>query len=349
MIIYIVNRIASYIFILSSTGLVYAQTRDSITEEHTILSKDSIIKKENIPRLTLAYAALKFAELRPFNVEYTYTTPYNYSPKTENEEFQERKMTKFNQVKIGVNLNLIKKKTWSLGTTIGYRHITTTSNPILPSNEDTYVLKNTYQTYLTSLNFSYFTKVFNKLTVFSSNVIVEGSEKYVERIKGILTGTIVIKNNEQTKIAVGLAANIDPSVEIPLFPTFLYEHKFGNGFTTDINLPLNLMLRKHIFNKARISIGSELDGTSFYIYDRSNTRQKYQYRQLDINSGITYEHLIGKYLILTAKTGIKTIPEARIFKKEESFDDYSYKMTPEASFYFNIGVSFNPFLKKIKH
>ena len=47
--------------------------------------------------------------------------------------------------------------------------------------------------------------------------------------------------------------------------------------------------------------------------------------------------------MLTAKSGIKLTPSGRIFKKEESYADPVYEISPDPTFYFNVGISINPF------
>ncbi|MGJ1261859.1 DUF6268 family outer membrane beta-barrel protein [Sphingobacterium spiritivorum] len=319
----------------------------SLIPIHTVLaqSADSVVRGAQITKLTLAYAALKFTELRPFNAEYSYLSPYNYSSSMSDKDLPDRKMTNFSLAKVGINLNLIKKQKWALGTTLGYRYIMTESEPIHTTGADKALQSDDYQTHFTSVNLAYFTRLFNKMTIFSSSIVVDGSEKSFERVRGLVTGNMILKANRQTKMAVGLLLNIDPAAQIPFVPTFLYEHEFDNGIIADINLPRNLMLRKHVFSKGRVSMGAELDGTSFYLYNIDGSSQKYQYSQLDINSGLVYEHLLGNYFIITAKTGARIVPTARVFEKEKSFEDYIYKTKPDPAFYFNIGLFFNPFSK----
>jgi hypothetical protein len=64
---------------------------------------------------------------------------------------------------------------------------------------------------------------------------------------------------------------------------------------------------------------------------------------VDIKSGLTYEHLIAKYFVLTAKTGLKLTPSGRIFKKEGSYGSPDFQTKPDPAFYFNVGLSLNPF------
>ncbi|MCQ9633988.1 DUF6268 family outer membrane beta-barrel protein [Chryseobacterium sp. WG23] len=106
--------------------------------------------------------------------------------------------------------------------------------------------------------------------------------------------------------------------------------------------PKKVLVRKNILANGRLSLGTEMDNTSFYMYKNSRT---YEFRQLEINSGVIYEHSLGNNLTGTLKTGMRTVPQARAFDKEESFKDYIFEARYKPSFYFNVGISYNPFGK----
>jgi hypothetical protein len=91
-----------------------------------------------------------------------------------------------------------------------------------------------------------------------------------------------------------------------------------------------------------LSLGIELNRSSIYLYNLDGTSQRYEYRQLDINSGLIYEHALGNFVI-TGKTGMKYTPAGRLFRKEDSFNDPVFETKPDPAFYFNLGISFNPF------
>ena len=40
---------------------------------------------------------------------------------------------------------------------------------------------------------------------------------------------------------------------------------------------------------------------------------------------------------------MKLTPSGNLFRKEDSFKDAVYEIKPDPTFYFNLGVSFNPF------
>lgn len=89
-------------------------------------------------------------------------------------------------------------------------------------------------------------------------------------------------------------------------------------------------MRKNVFQHGRLSLGTELDGTSFYLYSHT---KRYEYRQVEINSGAIYEHKLGVNLIGTFKTGLRATPSSRIFEKQESFNNFIFEGNAKSSFY----------------
>ena len=330
-----INRVVLILGFLFFSVECFSQNRDAMGN----VTKDSV----DIPKRAIAYAADKIAIVRPLNIEFTHSAPYNFTSKKGSNSLPESKVNSFTQAKISANFNFIKRKTWLLGATVGYRFTNGEANMTDPFSGDMKTVNDEFNYLFSSVNFSYFSTLFKKRIIYSSSLMVDGSDKYFERIKGILSGVMVLKANQRTKMTVGLVANIDPSAQVPIIPIFTYEHKFNNGLIADITLPKSLYLRKYILTNGRLSLGTELDRTSFYLYNIDGTTQRYEYRQLDINSGLIYEHAIGDFVV-TAKTGVKLTPSGRLFRKEDSFKDAVYETKPDPTFYFNIGVSFNPFM-----
>jgi|GEM_PF-107236 len=301
----------------------------------------------NIPKRAIAYAADKFTVIRPLNIEFTHAAPYNFSSVRQGSPLPDGRVNSFSQAKLSANVNFIKKKNWLLGATIGYRYTNSEAIITNPFNGYATTLDEDFHYHFTSMNFSYFSSLFAKRMIYSASAQIDGSERYFERFKGLASAVMVLKANQRTKMTVGILANIDPSAQTPFIPIFTYEHKFSNGLVADITLPRSLYLRKQLFGNGRLSLGTELDRTTFYLYRLDGTEQKYEYRQLDLLSGLNYEHAIGNF-VLTAKSGMKLTPSGRLFRKEDSFKDAVFEMKPDPAFYFNIGISFNPFtlLKK---
>lgn len=294
----------------------------------------------------LSYFADRFPVTRVINVEYNQVTPYNYTPKLLDKDLPEGKVNNLYQLKASANIHFIKRPKWMLGTTLSYQYTSMNINKsgMLsggPGSENI-----NFQYHTEALNLSYFSKLFKKNIVYSGSLMVDGSDRKFEKIRGVISGTMVLKATPETQMTLGLIAFLDPSSVFSIVPSFAYRHQFANGLIADVLLPKGLYVRKEVFSQnGRVSLGSELDNTFFYLYNFNNSSKTYSFSQLEINSGLTYEHNLGSFFIATLKTGIKTIPIAQAFEKNKKMKDYIFDAKPEASFYFNIGISFNPFAK----
>ncbi|MCJ7932352.1 MAG: DUF6268 family outer membrane beta-barrel protein [Chryseobacterium sp.] len=247
-------------------------------------------------------------------------------------------MAGFQQVKANANIYFIKNKNWLLSTALNYRYTSLqTENPEVLQPASTH---GDFHYHSEALTLSYFSKLLGKTSIYSASLSTDGSDEHFERIRGMVTASLILKANSKTKMMLGLAGIIDPSSQIPILPIFTYENRFSNGWVLDVLLPKKILVRKNISNNGRVSIGTEMDNTSYYIYHNNNT---YEFRQIDLNSGAIYEHNLGGNLMGTFKAGIKTVLNTRVFNKEESFKNYIWEASYQPSFYFNAGISYNPF------
>ncbi|NML71329.1 hypothetical protein HHL23_16180 [Chryseobacterium sp. RP-3-3] len=296
-------------------------------------------KRDSIPLKVRAYFADKFPQSRDLNIEFSQTAPFRFSSKLDGNDLPDNKMKSFQQLKASANIYFVKKKNWLLSTSLNYRYTAFNTEESIIAETG---LRNGFHYHSEAVNFSYFSKLFNKTAIYTANASVDGSDQHFERIRGMITASVILKATPKTKMMIGLAGFIDPSSQIPILPIFTYENKFNNGWILDILLPKKLLVRKDIFANGRISLGTEMDNTTFYTYRNNRT---YEFRQLEINSGAIYEHNLGNNFIGTLKTGIRAVPRARVFDKEQSFKDYIFEASYKPSFYVNVGISYNPFGK----
>jgi hypothetical protein len=296
----------------------------------------------------MARVADRFPSARMLHLEYGQVAPYRYDANPSNGVSPKNKVTNQTFVKVNANVSFVRKQKWMLGATLSYRYIGATAEAagILFGNPGN--TKEDFHYHSTSLNALYFSTLFHKTVIYSGSLIVDGSEQHFERLRGLLSGTLILKANAQTKIMVGITAIIDPSSQIPALPIFSYEHRFANGLMADVLLPQRIMFRKDIFKNGRLSLGTEMGQNSFYLYHTDSTAQKYEFRQTELNSGFMYEQLIGSSMSTFIKTGIKSSLNARVFKKNESVNNYVFEAKPNAAFYVTVGFSINPFAKPRK-
>jgi len=298
-------------------------------------------KRDSMPQKVMAYVADKFPSTRVVNVEYTQLMHYQFSSKLNNTDLPDNKVDRYYQLKANTNINLLKTKKWLLGAAFNYKYTSTNLANLATVFAGESNDKANFHYHSESISATYFSKLWHKMAIYSATIAVDGSEQHFERIRGIVSASLLLKANARTKMTLGLAVFIDPSTQVPAIPIFTYEHRFNSGWIADVILPKKVLMKKDVFNNGRISFGSEMENNSFYIY---HSNKAYEMRQVEINSGIVYEHKVGAF-IGTFKSGVKLIPNARIFEKTSAFKDYFFAAKPQPAFYFNVGISYNPFGK----
>ncbi|ULT24318.1 hypothetical protein KUH03_35730 [Sphingobacterium sp. E70] len=202
-----------------------------------------------------------------------------------------------------------------MGTSLGYQYTALNLQESNLSAEPLKMRTQDFHYHYESLNFSYFSKLFGKTVIYSASIMADGSDKGIERLRGMLTGTWVLKATRDVQMTIGLLGFVDPGAIIPLVPTFTYKQQYRDGWMVDVLLPKGAFVRKTMLRNGRLSLGADLNTTTFYLYDFWGLDKVYTLSQLEINSGLTYEHNLGRSFIATVKSGMKAIPRSRIFEK----------------------------------
>ncbi len=84
-----------------------------------------------------------------------------------------------------------------------------------------------------------------------------------ENASGMLGGMITVTRNKQTYLALGAIYLLGTSVAWPLFPMFVYSHRFNNHWSISL-METNNYLYYHATPKLKFSVGMELDTQKFY-------------------------------------------------------------------------------------
>lgn len=305
--------------------------------------------QDSLPKKAIEYAADKFAERRPFSIDYKQYGNYNSSSTLRGQELPDGEFTKYSQLSASANINLFQNRRWLVQVNGFYRYVSAEYNFPGSTAATSQTVSRDLHYHTEGLNLTYFSKLFGKTVIYSGSVNVDWSERSLERVRGLFTGAIVLKANNRTKINVGILYTTDPGTFIRVIPTFLLEHKFNESLTADIFLPRYAYLRKKVFGNGRLSAGWELDPqTTFFLNDLDENGTTYQYRQVDVNTGLFYEHILPGSITLTLRAGVRLNPYARTFEKDRSFTDYTWEGRADPAPYVNIGFSFNPFAKQKK-
>lgn len=305
----------------------------------------SYAQQDSLTRKVKAALADKFPSTRVLNIEYKQLAPYNTTMRLAgSQESQQYKIKQLEQFRFDGNFELLKRRQWVLSTSLHYQLTSFNGSAAVQKPFVINSFSGDFHYQSIGMNLTHFKRLFNKPAVFNATISVDGSEQHFERVKGALSGILVVKHTAETTISLGVIAILEPSVQVPVLPVFSYVRRFQNDWELDMTLPQRIYLKKQFLEHSRLSLGSQLNKTSFYIYD--NPAHTYEFRQLEINSGVVYERIFGGAFIGTLKAGIQNVFDSRIFEKEKSFKNYTIDNTPKPSFYINAGVSFNPFYKK---
>lgn len=294
---------------------------------------------DSIPKKVVAYAAEKFPFTRLLNAEFRYDAPYDISPALKSGDLPEGRVAQLYQSRISANVNFIKSRQWVFSTGLLYNFIhTETDGTGLTRGEQSHDM----HFFAAGLNLTHFTKMFGRMAILTAGVIPTGGDDGFERVTGMVSANLVLKADGKTKMTLGLLGIVDPSSVVPVVPTFTYERKLESGWIVDIILPRSVFMKKDMFKEGRLSLGTQLDATNFYIKGFNGSKNTYMFNQMEVLSGLTYEHCFLKGFIATFKTGYKYIPSSRIAHINNRFNDYVYKADGAGTFYANIGLSYNP-------
>ena len=294
----------------------------------------------------------KFPTARMLDVQFQRYLPTDYESESNGQPDAKGVISNHYRLKAAANIPIYEKTRFRLTGSLIYKfesyQLSDVQVPL--GNAVNYDTKNDFHYFSTILSYNYKAMLFKKPFICNTSIIADGSNKGYERIKGNITATLVLKKNEYNTFAIGLLVNLDPSAPLPAFPIVSYEHKFeSNPWTFDFILPQRIMFKRPLLNDGRISIGAEMGGDGFYIYpNQPGYKEVYEYRQLEIKSGITYEYNLGNGLFSTFKAGFSNVLKSKITERGESAKDYVWKSKQDGTAYFSLGISYSPRSKSNK-
>tara|TARA_R110002020_G_scaffold143924_5_gene316762 strand:+ start:2653 stop:3645 length:993 start_codon:yes stop_codon:yes gene_type:complete len=293
----------------------------------------------------------EFPRARVLNFEYGNSFSRDFDSQLFDEDFQTGEIKNQKTFSASANIPIYKTQKWSLTGSANYTFNEFEFNDLANvSSQVSYVQDNIvdFHNFSAALSSTYFSALFKKPVIYNASVIVDGNEEGLERVKGFLGASLIMKRTARTTITLGAVVFIDPTSQIPFFPTFTYNHQFKNSqWELDFILPQRLLLRRPVGSNGRLSIGSTFGSSGFYVnVDAPNFPEVFEYSQLEVNSGLIYEHKLTHNVILTAKGGLTNFISSRLTEKGEPNKDFIYKNEQGATGYFNVGFSFDPFTKK---
>ncbi|WP_445736738.1 hypothetical protein [Mariniflexile sp.] len=320
------------LFIFSTFGFSQ-QTIDTLQKQTAIIIKE------------------KFPRARILNFEYGQSLNRNFSSKLFDEAFQEGDIKTQRNFMASANIPIYKTRKWSLTASANYQFNEFEFDNLSNTSVTTVFEQNgivDFHNFSTALSSTYFSSLFKKPVIYNASIIADGNDEGFERIKGLVGLSFIMKRTERTMITLGAIIFIDPTAQIPFFPTFTYNHRFKNSqWELDFIMPQRVLFRRLVGENGRFSVGSTFGSTGFYVnVDNPAFADVFEYSQLEIKSGIIYEHRFSDYLIGTFQGGLQNFISNRLTEKGKPTQDFIYKNKQDATGYFQAGVSIDPFAKR---
>jgi hypothetical protein len=303
---------------------------------------------DSIKAVTKEFIVDKFPSTRAFDLQYETFGSRNFDSKLFGENFQSGKISNESRLRLATNFLVFKSKNYIVTTSLRYKYDHYTLNDV--SSTGQYVPVNQqndlgYQYLSAAGSFTYFSKLFGKPVVYNATLIADGNEDGVQRVKGLVAGAVILKENRYTLITIGLVGLVDHTAISPVLPSFTWKQSFSDSpWSLDLILPQHLLVQRPLFKNGRLSFASELIGDGYYVKPgQSFLPGTYEYSQLEVRSGAMYEQTLGSRFIFTVKGGIANTLLSRLYQKNAAFSDYVYKNTEDGTGYLNFGISFIPF------
>lgn len=327
-------------FLIFSISLLSNQIFSQEKDSGTIQQAANLIKAE-------------FPRTRILNFEYGQSLSRNFDSELFDEDFQEGEIKNQKTFDASLNLPFYYTKKFVLSASANYA-FNEFEFQDLENTSETVIFEQSgivgFHNFRAAVSGTYFSQLFGKPVIYNASAIVDGNDEGVERLKGLLGASLIMKRTERTTITLGAIAFIDPTTQIPFFPTFTYNHNFKNSFWEfDLILPQRVLLRRYIGSNSRLSLGSTFGGNGFYVnVSATDFPDVFEYSQLETNSGIIYEYRLSDYIITTVQGGITHFISNRLTEKGEPTGDHIYSNEQDPTGYFNIGFSLDPFAGKKK-
>ncbi|WP_158800032.1 hypothetical protein [Pedobacter sp. L105] len=304
-------------------------------------SSESTPEEKVVPKLITN----EFPATRTLDVQFDQFGDTHYKSEYRGQSYETGDLKSQNRLKVAFNLPLIEKKNWTLSTSFRYKYEQVSFDNInVPSGGMPVVAQRdelSFHYILGSLNYTRNDQLFG--TTFTSNFsgFGDASFKSFGRFNATYIGSLVLKNDTQTRMTAGIILQTNPNSISPILPSFSYDHRFSDSlWELDVILPKQIYLRRKILKNDRLSLGTEFVGEQYYFNSNFQGPEKvYNYNRNELKSGLLYEYRITHRFTGLFKTGWNKPLHGTIRERGETDRIVVTKYDP--NFYFNFGISFN--------
>lgn len=132
----------------------------------------------------------------------------------------------------------------------------------------------------------------------------EWSNHCFGRISGLVGGAYIFKLTKDTQFGVGILGMINTASKIPVFPVFIYRHRFNPRFA--INVYGGLFGLEYRLNENNlITLGADLDVRSFYFKPQvEGWPDKCRFTMTSVRPALKFKHRFFKNFYGEAQAGV---------------------------------------------
>ncbi|WP_162927043.1 hypothetical protein [Flavobacterium psychrotrophum] len=291
----------------------------------------------------------KFPATRTFYLQYDFLGPSDYKTELFRNDYERSRVKSHTRFKMTANLPVYKSKNhlFFITGTMNYKQESYSLGNVYAHSSQTVSDRDNQEFHYIAgaISATYFKTIFKKQIIYNATLTVDGNDKDVQRVKGLVSAAVVLKKTASTTITAGMVVILDLSTLVPIAPLFSFEHQFRNSeWNVDVILPQRFFIKRPFLRNGRISLGTELNSENYYINFNNNALQgTYELNQFELRSGVTYEYSLYKCLVGSFRCGMLNVVNSRVTKRGEKTSEYviDYKQDPQ--YYFNVGFSYNPF------
>jgi len=316
------------------SGCIQAQNMVSTSSIHPATDTIGISKKE---------LAIRYPALRQFTISANSFGYSDFDAKLNDKDFADGKI-KTQRISAFISTPAIKWKNNSLSASIYYTYTALKLKDItneLPDAELAPLTANS-NTLDVALNYSRSARIFDHPIIYSlvARGITDGVNSF-RRFNFNGSFSLPLIRKENTTFSVGLLVLIDPSSPIPVEPIINYYHKFtGSGIELIVDLPSGINVKKEVAKNAWFVVGSNQQSYStFYNHHNALLDGKTSYNTIEVKSGVAFEYLFAKNIMLSIGKGINNYFSAAIFKEGEDYGNASITGKNKITPYINVSLS----------
>jgi hypothetical protein len=197
-----------------------------------------------------------------------------------------------------------------------------------------------------ALNYSRSDSVFHHPIIYSLIVnVISDNLSSVRRfnLNGSVSLPLIRKKN--TSLSVGALLIIDPSSPVPLEPIINYYHKFAaSGIELIVDIPTGINVKKQVIRNGWVLLGSNQNSyATFYNSHEGLLNGKASYNTIELKSGLAFEYLFVKKLVVGLGGGINSTVSSRVFRNGEDYGSAAITSKNKPASYLNVSLALLPF------